>query len=62
MKRFSFSLQSLLSLRISEEKKNMFELGQLHSKRNQMIFQIESYNDELSRAFELPFEKSNLTE
>ena len=62
MKRFSFSLQSLLGLRISEEKKAMFELGQLNLKRNEMINEIEVYNKELNRAFELPFEKTDMTD
>ena len=62
MKNFSFSLQTILNLAISEEKKIMFEIGNLTSKKTKLINEISRYNKELSRAFELPFENNNLTE
>ena len=62
MKKFSFSLQTILNLAISEEKKIMLEIGNLNSKKSKLIGQIHKYNRELSKAFDLPFEGSNLTE
>ena len=62
MKKFNFSLQTLLNLRVAEEKKNLLELGQLNLERSKMVREIEKYNEELSRAFELPFEDTDLTD
>ena len=62
MKKFSFSLQTILNLAISEEKKIMLEIGNLNSKKSKLIDKIHTYNRELSKAFELPFEGSNLIE
>ena len=62
MKKFSFSLQTILNLAISEEKKIMLEIGNLNSKKSKLIDKIHTYNRELSKAFELPFEENNLIE
>ena len=62
MKKFSFSLQTILNLAISEEKKLMFDIGQLNFQKNKMIEKINQYNRELSSAFEMPFEDNKLTE
>lgn len=62
MKKFKFSLHTILNLAISEEKKIMLEIGQLNLKKEKKIYQINEYNMELSKAFDLPFKESNVIE
>ena len=62
MKKFKFSLHTILNLAISEEKKIMLEIGQLNLKKQKKIYQINEYNIELSKVFELPFKESNVIE
>ena len=62
MKKFNFSLQTILNLAISEEKKIMLEIGNLTSQKDKKMNEIRSYDNQLSKAFDLPFEDNNLTE